>query len=85
MSDKKIVHTKLDKILKCIQVMKAQISNLKESVQDINKQNDVWGRQRFLARFVSGPYNRLKNLTAAVNATRSATRILLRGGDLKKS
>ena len=41
MSDKRIVLTKLDKILKCIQVMKAQISNLKESVQDINKQNDV--------------------------------------------
>ena len=32
----------------------------------------------FLARFVCSPYNRLKNLSAAVNATRSATRILLK-------
>ena len=37
------------------------------------------GRQRFLAAFVSGQYIRLKNLSAAVNATKSATRILLRG------
>ena len=37
MSDKKSVHTKLDEILKSIQVMNAQINNLKESVQDINK------------------------------------------------
>ena len=35
-------------------------------------------QQYFLARFVSGPYNRLKNLSAAVNASRSTTRILLR-------
>ena len=28
------------------------------------------GRQRFLAAFVSGPYIRLKNLSAAVNATK---------------
>ena len=37
MSDKKSVHTKLDEILKSIQVMNAQMNNLKESVQDINK------------------------------------------------
>ena len=35
--------------------------------------------RRFVARFVFAPYNRLKNLFAAVNATKSATRILLRG------
>ena len=31
-----------------------------------------------LARFVSAPCNRLKNLSAVVNAIRSATRIFLR-------
>ena len=35
----------------------------------------VLGRQHFLARFVSGPYNRLKNLPAAVNAVKSATKV----------
>ena len=49
----------------------------------MSEKRDVQGRQRFLARFVSGPYNRLKNLSAAVNATRSATRILLRGRGLE--
>ena len=34
---------------------------------------------RFLARFECGPYNRLKNPSVAMNAPRSATRILLRG------
>ena len=34
--------------------------------------------QRILARFVCGRYNRLKNLSAEVNATTSATRVLLR-------
>ena len=37
MSDKKSVHTKLDEILKSIQVINARINNLKESIQDINK------------------------------------------------
>ena len=44
----------------------------------ISENKDVQGRQRFVARFVSGPYNRLKNLSAAVNETRSAVRILIR-------
>ena len=39
----------------------------------------IKGRQPFITRFVSGPCNRLKNLSAAVTASRSATRILLRG------
>ena len=37
MSDKRSAHTKLDEIQQSVQVMNAQISNLKESVQDINK------------------------------------------------
>ena len=37
MSDKRSVHTKLDEKLQFIQVMNAQISNLKKSIQDINK------------------------------------------------
>ena len=37
----------------------------------------------FNARFVCGPYNCLKNLSAAVNATRSATRILQKGSGLE--
>ena len=37
MSYKKSVHTKLDEILKSIQIINAQINNLKESVQDVNK------------------------------------------------
>ena len=37
MSNKRSVHTKLDEILKFIQVMNTQINNLKESVQVINK------------------------------------------------
>ena len=41
------------------------------------EKRDVLGRQRFLARFVSGPLNRLKNLSAEVNATKGATRILI--------
>ena len=45
----------------------------------MSEKKDVYGRQRFSAYFVSGQPNRLKNLSAAVNATRSATRILLRG------
>ena len=40
------------------------------------EKRDVKDRLRFLARFVPGPYSRLKNLSAAVNATRSATSIL---------
>ena len=44
----------------------------------MSEKRDVLGPQRFLARFVSGPFNRLKNLTAPVNATRRGTRILLR-------
>ena len=36
MPDKRSAHTKLDEILKSIQVMNALINNLKESVQDIN-------------------------------------------------
>ena len=40
----------------------------------IFQKSDVKARQRLLARFVYGPYNRLKNLYAAMNATR----ILLR-------
>ena len=37
----------------------------------------------FLSRFVCSPYNRFKNLSAAVNATRSANRILLKGMGLE--
>ena len=44
---------------------------------------NVLGGQRFLACFASGPYDRLKNLSAAVNATRSAIRILPRGRGLE--
>ena len=36
------------------------------------------GRKHFLVCFICGPYNRLKNLSAAVNATRNTTTILLR-------
>ena len=43
----------------------------------IYEKRDVLGRQRFLARFTAGPYNRLKNLSAALNANESANRILL--------
>ena len=43
----------------------------------MSEKRDVLGRQRFLVRFVSGPLNRLKNLSAEVNATKSATRILI--------
>ena len=39
---------------------------------------NVQDRQRFLARFVSGPFNRLKILSEAVNSTSAVTRILLR-------
>ena len=42
----------------------------------MSEKRDAKGRQRFLARFVCRPKNRLKNLSAAVNATRSASRIL---------
>ena len=41
------------------------------------KQRRIVDRQRFLTRFVTGPYNRLETLSAAVNATKSATRILI--------
>ena len=41
------------------------------------------GLQRFSGRFLSSPYNRLQNLSAAVNASRSTTRILLRGKRLE--
>ena len=41
MSDKLSVHTKLDEILKFIQVMNARISNLEESVQDVNKRPET--------------------------------------------
>ena len=44
---------------------------------------DAYGRQRFLARFQCRPKTRLKNLSVAVNATRSATRILLRERELE--
>ena len=40
------------------------------------EKRDVQGRQRFLARFVFGLYNYLKNRSTEVNATRSASRIL---------
>ena len=43
------------------------------------------GRLLFLARFLSGLHNRLKNLSEAVNATRSAIRIFLRRGVLKRT
>ena len=42
------------------------------------EKRDIKARQRSLARCVIGAYNRLKNLSAAVNATRSATRILVK-------
>ena len=38
---------------------------------------------RYLKNFVCGPYIRLKNPSVALNATRSATRILLRGRGLE--
>ena len=48
------------------------------------KQRRIIGEQRFLARFVSGPYNRLKTLSAAVNAVKSATRIsIAKRGELE--
>ena len=43
------------------------------------EKRDVKVRQRLLARFVCGLFNRLKNLSAAVNATR----ILLRMDELE--
>ena len=50
------------------------------------EKRDVKARQRLLALFVCGTYNRLKNLFAAVNATRRAIRILIRerGARIKK-
>ena len=41
-------------------------------------------RDVLLARFVCGPYTHLKTRSAAVNATRSATRILLKGRRLEQ-
>ena len=35
------------------------------------EKRDVQARQRLLARFVCGPYNRLKNLSVGVIATKS--------------
>ena len=37
-----------------------------------------------LARFVCGPFNRLKNLFARVNAARSTSRVLLRERGLEQ-
>ena len=37
-----------------------------------------------LAAFISDPYDYVKNLSAAVNGTKSATRNLLRGEDLNQ-
>ena len=42
------------------------------------EKRDLLARRLLLARFTCSPYNRLKNLFAGVNATRSTTRILLR-------
>ena len=50
-----------------------------QNIVFMSEKRDAKSWQRLLARFVSVPFNRLKNLSAAVNATRSATRILLRG------
>ena len=49
----------------------------------MSEKQDVKGRQGFLSRFVFCPYNRSKNLSAAVNVTRSATRIFVRGRGLE--
>ena len=47
------------------------------------EKRDVQVRQRLLARFVYGPHNHLKNMSAAVNASRSATRIMLKWRELE--
>ena len=49
----------------------------------MSEKTNALGRQRFLARFACGPKNRLKNLSAAVNAARSATRILRSGREIE--
>ena len=43
------------------------------------EKRDAYAPQPLSPRFVCAPYNCLKNLFTAVNATRSATRMLLRG------
>ena len=54
-----------------------------DNFEFMSEKQDVQRRQRFLGRFVSCPYNCLKNLTAAVNVTKSATRIFLKGKGLE--
>ena len=49
----------------------------------MSEKRDVYGRFLFLDHFVSVPDNCLKNLSATANATRSVTRILLRGRELE--
>ena len=68
-------------------ILRVQIMRYSNNFVFMSEKRDVLGRQPFLNRFVSGPYNRLKNLTAAVNATNSATRILIvkREGNRTKS
>ena len=50
----------------------------------MSQKRGVNGQLRFLDRFVCGLYNLLKILSAAMNATRSATRILLKEEGLNK-
>ena len=51
-----------------------------DDVLFMSEKRDVQGRQRFLARFVSGLCDRLKNLSAAVNATKAQSRFAKREG-----
>ena len=59
-------------------ILRQQIMPYFNNFAFTSEKKDALGRQLFLSGFVSGPYIRLKNLSAAVNLTRSATRILPR-------
>ena len=65
-----IFHVKTD-------ILRLQIMRYFNNFVFISEKQDVLCRYRFLNGFVSGLNNRLKNLSSTVNATRSATRILL--------
>ena len=47
------------------------------------EKRELKARQRLSARFVYGAYDRFKNLSAAVNATKSGTWILVRERGLR--
>ena len=64
-------------------ILRLQLCTVSKILCSCLKKQRYKGRQRLLASFISGPYNRLKNLSAAMKTTKTATRILLRRRGLK--